>query len=307
MSRGGIGNTSHFEWRDSRFEPWRDNKNYRCIIVRLFGNAQDYVYIYIKNMSMDGNKNKCEKCLRLISKSQFNLHIKSCDGKLQFDTSICKITKDDMYVCPFCEKTYNKKGIGSHIWRSHGGGQNHRPTTKGHKTWNKGLTKETDERVLKNSLGVKKHCETHEPYWKGKSHSEQSKKKISLIMSLNNKGGRCKWFDYKHPNGEVVKLQGTWEVKFAKILDIIDPNWIKIGVGCKNHSFIWVDEDNKPHYYTPDFYSVKNNKYYEIKGHWWGNDKLKMDKVISQNKNILIEVIEKPKLNEYMEKYGTIV
>ena len=37
----------------------------------------------------------------------------------------------------------------------------------------------------------------------------------------------------------------------------------------------------------------------EIKGYWWGDDKNKMKKVISQHKNIKIDIIMKKELIEY--------
>jgi len=53
--------------------------------------------------------------------------------------------------CPYCGKEYFKKGIGTHIWRIHGKGKGHDPNL-GYKegdrvVWNKGLTKDIDDRV----------------------------------------------------------------------------------------------------------------------------------------------------------------
>jgi hypothetical protein len=69
-------------------------------------------------------------------------------------------------------------------------------------------------------------------------------------------------------------------------------------VGDNEHSFIWNDGAEN-HYYTPDFYSEKYNKYFEVKGYWWGNDKEKMEKVINQYPNISIEIIRKKDLETY--------
>ena len=62
------------------------------------------------------------------------------------------------YVCPHCGKEYSKMGIGTHIWRNHTEeGKKFNPNpNKGYYdvtrvAWNKGLTKETDERV-RNTL-----------------------------------------------------------------------------------------------------------------------------------------------------------
>jgi ribosomal protein L37AE/L43A len=210
------------------------------------------------------------------------------------------------YKCPFCNKEFSKKGIATHVWRSHtNDGKKHNPNI-GYKTgtkiiWNKGLTKFTDERVKKSSETFVKKVNNGEiiPSFKNKHHSKETKELISKKLSCNNHGGKCKWFLYIKKDNTEFKLQGTWEVRFAKILDIIDENWIKIGVGNKEHSFIWEDENKNKHYYTPDFYSSKLNKYFEIKGYWWGDDKNKIKQVIEQNKHIKIEIITKKELLEY--------
>lgn len=86
----------------------------------------------------------------------------------------------------------------------------------GYIAWNKGLTKETDSRVAKNSKSVsdvmlKKKLDgilKHYPM------REEFRLKLSIEQSLNNRGGKCKWFEYKG-----YKLQGTWELNIAKKLD----------------------------------------------------------------------------------------
>jgi very-short-patch-repair endonuclease len=87
--------------------------------------------------------------------------------------------------CELCGKEYSVKGIGTHLWRSHGNGKNHDPN-KGYvkgtrKSWNKGLKKENDDRLKeqgktysKNLLsGKTKHS------FKGKELSESHRNKIS--------------------------------------------------------------------------------------------------------------------------------
>lgn len=211
--------------------------------------------------------------------------------------------ENDKYQCPYCKKEYSKKGISTHIWRSHSEGKIHNPNKgyeKGRTAWNKGLTKETDKRVKKGSeilsYRIKEGLIT--PSFKGKKHSEETKKKISEKLNVNNKGGRCKWYLYKKKNNDIVSLQGTWELRFAKVLDTIDKNWIKPKLYNK-HSFKWVDDEGNEHTYTPDFYSPKLNKYFEVKGYWWGDDRRKMQLVIEQNKKISIEIVMKKELVLY--------
>ena len=198
----------------------------------------------------------------------------------------------DMVICPECGMFYSKKGIGTHLWRKHGKGKTH-DSNIGFKNgtreiWNKGKTKKTDVRVENYSQTHRDKIRSGElpPPFLGKHHSNSSKERISKKLSENNHGGRCKWFEYVKTDETIFRLQGTWEVRFAKILDKIDPSWIKLGVGNAQHSFEWVDSTGRKHFYTPDFYSPKTNKYYEVKGHWWGEDKEKMNQICTQNQKV---------------------
>lgn len=253
-------------------------------------------------------KKKCENCGRLITICNYGKHYNACirnDKKVHKKIENKWKIGEDKYKCPHCDKIYCKNGISTHIWRTHGKGITHNSNEgyiKGtRKIWNKGLTKETDERVKKYANTIKSKLASGElkNNFKGKKHTKKSRKLISQKLSVNNKGGRCKWFEYEKKNGKIVKLQGTWEVRFAKVLDIIDENWIKLGATSKNHSLKWVDENGETHNYTPDFYSKKFNKYYEVKGYWWGNDKIKMDYVFENNKDVNIEMVFKKDLERY--------
>jgi hypothetical protein len=213
---------------------------------------------------------------------------------------------DNEYKCPHCDKIFCKMGISTHIWRKHGEGINLQ-TNFGYKddrvAWNKGLTKESDKRVQQfgdtYSIRFNKGLVNG---FNGKHHSLKTKKQIGEKLSVNNKGGRCKWHEVEKPNGTKVKVQGTWERDFSKVLNIIDENWVKPTNGNNNHTFKWIDIDNenKEHSYTPDFYSPKLNKYFEIKGHWWGNDKRKMELVLLQN-NVNVEIIQEKELKNYLK------
>jgi len=209
-----------------------------------------------------------------------------------------------MIICPKCGLLYSKNGIGTHMWRKHGDGKNHNPNSgydNGRTAWNKGLTKEHDPSLKKASETYKAKVKSGEivPSFLGKHHSKETSERISAKLSVNNKGGKCKWFEYQKKNGTFFNLQGTWEVRFAVVLDKIDPDWIKIGVGKKSHSFEWIDENKQSHSYTPDFYCPNLNKYFEVKGYWWGDDKNKMQQVISQNQNVQIEIVLKKDLEAY--------
>ncbi len=211
---------------------------------------------------------------------------------------------DNGYKCPYCEKIYTKKGICTHIWRTHGDGITHDPNI-GYKddriVWNKGLSKELDERVKQYSDSIKSTVtkKVEDGTFKPNTASEEYLKKLSEEQSKRNRGGRTKWFRFEKNGGQIVNLQGTWEVRFAKILESIDPDWVR-----PNKPLKWVDDDGNEKRYTPDFYSPKTNKYYEVKGYWWGDDKRKMELVLEQNSDLKIEMIFKDDLLRYEKLIG---
>lgn len=126
----------------------------------------------------------------------------------------------------------------------------------------------------------------------GKRHTEKTKMILSEQRSLNNKGGRSKWFEI---NG--IKVQGTWEKSIAEILTERNIPWLK--PRTKNHSLKY-EMSGKIKTYTPDFYLINENLYLEVKGYWWGNDKEKMRLVLDQNPHVDIRIIEKQEYDKIM-------
>jgi len=253
---------------------------------------------------MKRNKKECKKCGRLISLSNVGKHNLACCEKSEYSVKDEWKQNNGKYKCPFCEKEFSKKGISTHIWRVHGNGKTH-SSNEGFKDnsriiWNKGKTKEDNESVKKmaETLFMKYKNGELIPNFKNCKHTEKTKKIISEKLSKNNKGGRCKWYNFKRESGVITKVQGTWEYRFAKVIEKIDENWIKIKKE-KKHSYKWIDKDNKEHFYTPDFYSPKLNKYFEVKGYWWGDDENKMKYVKDQYKNIVIDIIRKKELQNF--------
>lgn len=141
---------------------------------------------------------------------------------------------------------------------------------------------------------------------KGRKHTIETKEKISKKLSIVNKGGRCKWYTL---DGQ--KIQGTWELNFAKKCKELNIKWDKIKTNA--FTFVYVDENFKKHHYTPDFFLEEYNLFIEIKGFWWGNDKQKMNWVIQQNNLTNLIVIEKIKYEKLLltkdkeEFIGTLV
>lgn len=167
------------------------------------------------------------------------------------------IIKSDLTVCcPFCQKNYNVNGILYHI-RYCKQNPNHEinynkgnhGATKGYIAWNKGLTKDIDERVRQNSETLHQRYKSGEiiPPWQGKKHTEETKEKIRKSMN--------KFFE-EHGNPGWNSMTNTQtpsypEKYFLKyFLNNNIPLKYHLGVGS----------------YQLDFYNKELKKYIEIDG-----------------------------------------
>lgn len=194
------------------------------------------------------------------------------------------------FACPLCKKEYSKNGISTHIWRIHGEGKNHKAgKPKGHQAWNKGLTKEMDERVKINSENCSKtslekykngyvHPNSTEEYW-SKERRDRHSKTMSESLKLQYKNGRNAkggYTEYLNYNG--VKVQGTYEFRMCKVLDKMKDQGYIIGWEYTKDRFPYVDEDGNSRTYLLDFKVFNNDGtfyYVETKGFIRKNDELK--------------------------------
>ena len=126
----------------------------------------------------------------------------------------------------------------------------------------------------------------------GKKHTAETKQRISEKLSVNNKGGRAKWYDVA---GQ--RVQGTWERDIATKFEHLGIQWIKLKT---NKDTLKYKMDGKVRSYTPDFYLPDYNMYVEVKGFWWGNDKEKMRIVLETYPNKHIVVVERDEYEEIM-------
>ena len=138
------------------------------------------------------------------------------------------------------------------------------------KVWNKGLTKEIDERVRNNAERI------HESYLTGKSvHWEKGltketderirKQSEQISKTCLQKSKQGTWHKSlaknMHYNYKGIDLDGTWELEYAKYLDSNNIEWKR-----PKERFEYIFE-NKIRYYTPDFYIVQEDTFIEIKGY----------------------------------------
>jgi len=240
---------------------------------------------------------KCPFCNEERKSTGLHMHIKT-HGKDIWDQYLkmkdpprAILLECGKYKCSECDFTKDTiQSVTSHWWRSHTEkGKNHRAGDrvgfkKGMLSWNKGLTKHTDDRVKKNGETISKTLQfqikngTYVPRKMGIGARQQ----LSESQSLHNRGGRSKWYDVC---GQ--KVQGTYELLFANTLNENNIKWEKIKTN--NHLFTY-HMKGKKRSYSPDFFLQDFDLYVEIKGVWWGDDKEKMEHVRDQHsdKNLIV-------------------
>lgn len=136
------------------------------------------------------------------------------------------------------------------------------------------------------------------PSFLGKQHTKEYKEKMSSLNSGRNNGYvKTKYYEVFCPfENKNVKVQGTWELKYATFLNDNKLNWIRSkSINLKYKLF----NSDYWHTYYPDFYLPDTNEYIEIKGYWWKSndgridDKRKMQMVKKYNPDKKITIITK--------------
>lgn len=136
----------------------------------------------------------------------------------------------------------------------------------------------------KSAETFKRKVENGEAFYKGHKHTEEARQHLSSI--------RQKWLT-EHPNHGVkwftvngIKVQGTWEKRFAEHLNDKGIVWRREKLKFKN-----------THYYTPDFYCPNENVYFEVKGFRRDRDIYKMYLVLAEHPELQIKMIEREQIN----------
>lgn len=142
----------------------------------------------------------------------------------------------------------------------------------------------------------------------GVSPSEEHRKKISESrlrdwaegtvyknVCCGSTGRTVKWYDHIKPNNEVIRLQGTWEVLYAKHLDSLTINY------AAHKGAIWYirSSDLSKRVYLPDFYLIDADEYIDVKNDYILNldiSKQKFEDIKKCNPQIKITIITKKDL-----------
>ena len=220
----------------------------------------------------------CIYCGRKISLSNYSKHIRSHEnGNFKL---VYSLDHDDLF-CKFCGKECkNKNSLVQHEIRCKENPDrenviNQNFNNKGRKAWNKGLTKETDERVAKYAIS---HHNNHVlGLHKDTSGDNNPSSRIEIRQKISktclNKSKNGQWhkslakdLHYKY-NG--VDLDGKWELYYAMYLDEQGISWQRC-IDRFPYEF-----EGKNHYYTPDFYLNDFKTFIEIKGYETEKDRAK--------------------------------
>lgn len=172
--------------------------------------------------------------------------------------------------------------------------------------WNKGLTKETSERIKniceKSAKTYKEGIKSGRitPSFTGRHHSSATKEKLSIAAcNRNNNNGfiKTKYYDVFCPlMDKVLKVQGTYEFAFTEYLNEINVKWIKTRKLSLRYKYF---DDDYLHTYYPDIYLPDIDLFVETKGWWFVskdgkiNDRKKLEAVLVYNKAVKILVLEK--------------
>jgi len=156
----------------------------------------------------------------------------------------------------------------------------------GVKAWNKGLTKETNEILKKQADNLRNKYISGElinPN-KGKIKTD-SEKEIDRQAALKSNHQRVckKTVEYICLDGSIVKLDSSWEVRLAKLLDENSIKWVR------PKPLPWIDKKGIKHNYFPDFYLLEYNVFLDPKNDYAievQRDKLKA--LSEQYDNIII-------------------
>lgn len=139
------------------------------------------------------------------------------------NTSSCPAMKEKNSIA--ISKVWKEKG--NNFWKD-----GHPRGSTNTIPWNKGLTKETDERVRRIGENVSASAHLYP-----RTFSEEGLESISYHARKNilsryedgwlPKSGRCKKYSYTSPIAGNINVDGTWELLFANWLDFKKFVWKK--------------------------------------------------------------------------------
>lgn len=163
----------------------------------------------------------------------------------------------------------------------------------GQKSWNSGLSKNTDIRVKKNAEHISKSYINREPMGCcGKEYlgTEKHKQSSSRGGGYRENAGRSKKFKVLDSFNKMICLQSTYELKCSNILNELNIKWVRPKA---------LKYDNRN--YFGDFYLVDYDVYLDTKNSYKAKiDEEKIQKVKLQNNIKLFVLLEHHITKEYI-------
>lgn len=169
-----------------------------------------------------------------------------------------------VFHCKYCNRIFNK--IGPLHFHENKCYNNPNRT----RAWNYGLTKETDERIMKYTNTRIENIKSGDIVNWNKGLTKESDKRImeyaiKTSKTINNKISTNNWHNSfsktRTQQYKGINMMGNWEVEFAKLLDKRNILW-KYTEDKFDYLF-----NNSLHKYNPDFYLPEYDLYIEIKGY----------------------------------------
>lgn len=165
--------------------------------------------------------------------------------------------EENKNTCNLCQREFKTyQALNSHKWRAHTeSGKKLKPTGNNKTPWNKGLTKEIDERVKKNGISFSENLKSGktENKWKGRKHKKETIEKLSKNGGYRRGSGRGKSGWYKG-----YWCDSTWELAWV-IYNIDIGSFFERNTEGFEYFYL-----GKKFKYYPDF--IMEETYYEIKG-----------------------------------------
>lgn len=202
-----------------------------------------------------------------------------------------------MWICKHCNNEFgfgitdrNSKANHSRWCDKNPKATHYRETNgKNNRSWNKGLTKDTDTRVAAITVKSKNFTQIHGGSFLGKTHSTDAKIAISKSMmgnrNANHRGDRQSYYNN-------IRMDSRWEVGTARYLDNISSMW-------RYNEKSYRLSDGR--YYYPDFFVYENDllvKVIEVKGYFRESNRQKYNMFLSEYPNVPIELWQRDKLFE---------
>ena len=256
---------------------------------------------------MQRSKIKCELCGQEISMSNYSKHIRRHNNHPETFKPSSWALKHEGLNCQYCGKEYKNRNSLCNHERQCSSNPNKQIidhskfTTKGLPAWNKGLTKETDERIKNKGIKLHNRYVNNEivPSFLGKKHSLETKELMKQKALNNCYQRKCKKTQtYMKKDGEEINLDSSYEVMLAQILDTLNIKWER------PNCIKWVDSNNVEHNYFPDFYLNDYDLYLDPKNEYCFQQQEEKINFFESNFNNFIFIHKKDINEEFIKNYS---